>query len=162
MKFPRSDGAVLHRVADENQLQVIFLGDAEQLDGLLVPQDRGFIDDDAAAAGGCLHLFVEQEAGDRLRILEAVLLQHLDRGGGRAQIGDWLPGQPRPFVEFLQQLRFAGPGRAQRAVDAVRRCEQARGRVPLPVGRASRRWPAVRVSPSATPIGATVPRPSRA
>ena len=55
------DGAVLHRIADEDELQVIFLGDAEQLDRLLMPHDRNLIDDHAAAARGGLHLFIDEE-----------------------------------------------------------------------------------------------------
>ena len=62
-EIPPVDGPVLHFIADADEFEVIFLGDAEQLDGLLMPHDRNFVDDDAAAAGGGLHLFIDEEAG---------------------------------------------------------------------------------------------------
>ena len=55
MKAPRAHRAVLHRVADEDELQVVFLGQLEQPDRVLMAEHRGFIDDDpAAAAAACI------------------------------------------------------------------------------------------------------------
>ena len=70
------DRAVLERIADEGQLQVILFRELEQLDRVLMAEHRRFIDDDPAAPRRRLHLFIEQEAGDRVR-LETVLLQHV-------------------------------------------------------------------------------------
>ena len=75
---PPADAAVLHRIADEDEFEVELLAGGEQLEGFLMAEHRGFIDDDPAASGGLLHLVVEQEMGDGMGV-EAVLVQHVHR-----------------------------------------------------------------------------------
>ena len=129
---PASDAAVLHRVADQHQLEVQPLGQAEQPVSVLVPEHRAFIDDDAAPFGRRLHLLIDEEPGQGIG-LEAVFLQHFRRLGRRRQVGGRLPGQPQPVVELAEHRGFAGPGRALHQVDAVLRFEQAGDGIPLPV-----------------------------
>ncbi len=57
------DRAVLHRIADEDQLQIEFFGELEEFVRILVAHHRAFIDDDAATGGGGLHLPVDAGSG---------------------------------------------------------------------------------------------------
>ena len=60
---PAPDRAVLHRVPDQDQLQIELLGQPEQPVGVLVSEQADLVDDDPAAACALLHLLIEQEAG---------------------------------------------------------------------------------------------------
>ena len=98
------------RIADEGQPQAEFIGEPKQLVGVLVAEHRRLVADDVAAAGhgGVLHFPIDQEAGDGIR-LETVVLQHLGRLGGGAEIGHVLPLSPHPLVELGQQATICLP-----------------------------------------------------
>ena len=81
---------------------------------------------------GLLHLFIDEEAGHRIRV-EAVLGQHARRVGADRQIGDGFAPEPHRLVEFPQGERLARARRPLHQIDSVARIEQAGDDLPLAV-----------------------------